>query len=1596
MAEESPLTGTTDALDGFSPATRAWFGGAFAEPTPAQAGAWRAIGKGEDTLVVAPTGLGKTLAAFLWAIDKLAAVPPPQDPKRRTRVLYVSPLKALAVDIERNLRAPLTGIRHAAHRLGLAEPDIQVAIRTGDTAAEDRRKLVTKPPDILITTPESLFLLLTSQARETLRGVETVIVDEVHAVAGNKRGAHLALSLERLDALRGDARPAQRVGLSATVRPVGEVATFLGGARPVTVVQPPSPKRIELTVVVPVEDMTELDTAPGRGSDGDEGGPAPVRSIWPHVEERVLDLIEQHKSTIVFANSRRLAERLCGRLNELAAERAEAAFEAGPSPADTAGPGARGSSALNGRMPAEIMAQAGAAAGAPAEVARAHHGSVSRQERAEIEEALKAGRLPAVVATSSLELGIDMGAVDLVVQVESPPSVASGLQRVGRAGHNVGDVSRGIIFPKYQGDLVQAAVVAERMRDGQIEELKIPHNPLDVLAQQVVAMTAVDDWPVDELERTVRRAAPFGGLTRPILEAVLDMLAGRYPSEDFAGLRPRIVWDRVAGIIRARPGAQRLAVTSGGTIPDRGLFGVFLASGGDRQPRRVGELDEEMVYESRVGDVFVLGASSWRIEDITPDRVLVTPAPGQPGRLPFWHGDTPGRPAELGRAIGAAVRSLAAAPSESSAMASLERAGLDELAARNLLRYLADQRAATGYVPDDRTLVVERFRDELGDWRVVLHSPYGDRVHAPWALAIAARLRERYGGMDVQALHTDDGILIRVPESDEPPPSGIALIDPDEIGDLVTAEVGASALFASRFRECASRALLLPRRQPGRRTPLWQQRQRSAQLLEIASRYPAFPIVLETVREVLRDVFDVPALTGLLRDIAARRIRIVEVETATPSPFGKSLLFRYVGAFMYEGDAPLAERRAQALSLDTALLAELLGQDGLRELLDPSVVEQTERDLQHLSEGRRCRDLEGVADLLRTAGPLTALEVADRCVDGSASDSWLSDLASARRVIQVRIAGQPMWAAIEDAGRLRDALGVPLPLGVPEAFTEPVADALGDLVARYARTHGPFATAAVAGRYGLGPAVVTLVLRRLGADGRVVEGEFLPTGADASAGGTEWCDAEVLRLLRRRCLARLRKEAEPVPPEVLARFLPAWHGIGSALDRSLGGGAASGGRRRADAGAVLEVVERLAGAPVPASALETLVLPGRIPGYSPALLDELTSAGEVVWSGAGALPGGDGWLVLAPADGAPLMLPEPGEVSMTPLHEAVLEVLSGGGALFFRMLSDRAAALLSGSLPDDSEVAAAIWDLVWAGLLTNDTLAPMRVALGGQQRRAAASPRAAVPRPRPGGPGRRYGFGRPPMPTRTGPPTVSGRWSLLPGRLAGAEPSGRDGAQTVRAHTLALTLLERHGVLTRGAVASERIPGGFAAVYPVLRAMEEAGQCRRGYFVEGLGAAQFALPGAVDRMRALADRPRAADPGARASISAERAVVLAAADPAQPYGAALPWPDRPGETPSHRPGRKAGALVVLVDGSLVLYVERGGRTLLSWTDDPELLGPSATALAASVRDGALGRMSVERADGLTVGSGIHGSPLAHALEAAGFRPTPRGLRLRAS
>ncbi len=1520
----------TPDLPWFSAPTREWFRGAFEAPTVAQSQAWESISGGQNSLVVAPTGSGKTLAAFLWALDRIATSPAPER-QHRCRVLYVSPLKALAVDVQRNLRAPLTGITHTADRLGLDVPDIAVGTRTGDTPARERRRFVTHPPDVLITTPESLFLLLTSQARQSLRGVDTVIVDEIHSVAGTKRGAHLALSLERLDELLP--RPAQRIGLSATVRPVEEVARFLGGSRPVTVVAPASPKRLEVDVVVPVEDMTAL---PGPGPDdpgGADSDPQRRASLWPHVEERVADLVEKHRSTICFVNSRRVAERLTARLNEIAAARHGATADDPPPCGPTSGP------------PAQVMAQSGASHGAAGLLARAHHGSVSKSQRAAIEDDLKAGRLPCVVATSSLELGIDMGTVDLVVQVAAPPSIASGLQRVGRAGHHVDEVSRGVLFPQHRGDLVPTAVVVERMRAGRIEALHLPANPLDVLAQQVIAATATATWDVDALFALVRRAAPFASLPRSAFDATLDLLAGRYPSDEFAELRPRVVWDRVTGTVTARPGAGRLAVTSGGTIPDRGLFGVFLvgettAAGHARPGARVGELDEEMVYESRVGDVFALGTSSWRIEDITHDRVLVSPAPGQPGRLPFWKGEAPGRPAELGAAIGAYVREVGALPA-AEAERRVRESGLDEYAAANLVRYLAEQREDTGSLPHDRQIVVERCRDELGDWRVVVHSPYGKAVHGPWALAIGARLREQFG-VDAQAMAADDGIVVRVPDTDADPPGAAAcVLSADEVEDVVSAEVGQSTLFASRFRECAARALLLPRRNPGKRSPLWQQRQRSAALLEVASKYGSFPIVLEAVRECLHDVYDVPGLTALMQEIAARRVRVVEVETPAPSAFARSLLFGYVADFIYEGDSPLAERRAAALALDPTLLGELLGRVGLRDLLDPEVVETTEAELQRLADDRRVRDAEGVADLLRWLGPLSAQEVAVRCRAPASARGWSEQLVESRRAVWVRVAAADRLAAVEDVGRLRDALGVPVPAGVAAAFTEPVADPLADLVSRYARTHGPFTAQDVAARLGTGRAVVTDTLTRLAADGRVVSGEFRPGGH-----GPEWCDAGVLRRLRRRSLAAARQEVEPVDQGALGRFLPAWHAVG--------------GRLRGPEG-VLAVVDQLDGMPVPASALEPLVLRSRVADYAPGMLDELTAAGEVVWAGCGSMPGTDGWVSLHPAATAPLTLAEPEGLEQTETHRALLEQLHGGGAWFFRQLSDAVGN------EEDTVVAAALWDLVWAGLVTNDTLQALRTWLHGG---------TTAHRSRRGPPRGRY-RGRPVLPSRTGPPTVSGRWSLLP---------PRESDPTLRATAVADVLLERHGIVTRGVTATERLSGGFAGLYAVLSRFEEAGRCRRGYFVAGLGAAQFGTTGAVDRLRSFTDVPDLDDSGAPATV------VLAATDPANPYGAALAWPQRPTDSAGagHRPGRKAGAVVILVEGALALYVERGGRSLLTFSDDHRVLDAAVGALAVAVREGALGRVTVTRADG----DRILGSPLADALEAAGFRAGPQGLRLR--
>lgn len=1518
-------------LDRFSAPTREWFDGAFPAPTAAQLGAWDSIASGSHTLVVAPTGSGKTLSAFLWALDRLAtaveagasdekrAAEQRTTEQRTTKVLYISPLKALGVDVERNLRAPLVGITQTAKRLGFEPPEIRVGVRSGDTPTGERRKMIKTPPDILITTPESLFLMLTSSARETLTGVETVIVDEVHAVAGTKRGAHLALSLERLDMLRD--KPVQRIGLSATVRPHEEVGRFLAGSAPIRIVAPPAAKTFDLTVRVPVEDMTELGIAE---PDPESMSPTPqAGSIWPHVEEQIVDLILDHRSSIVFANSRRLAEKLTARLNEIYAERLGGAVE------------------KQGRPPAQLGAPTEVNYGADPLLARAHHGSVSKDQRAIIEDDLKSGRLRCVVATSSLELGIDMGAVDLVVQVEAPPSVASGLQRVGRAGHQVGEISRGVLFPKHRTDLIHCAVTVERMTNGKIEALEIPANPLDILAQQTVAATALEPLDVEQWYDVVRRSGSFATLPRSAYESTLDLLAGRYPSDEFAELRPRLVWDRDGGTLTGRPGSQRLAVTSGGAIPDRGLFAVYMV--GERQSR-VGELDEEMVYESRVGDVFALGATSWRIEEITYDRVLVSPAYGLPGRLPFWHGDGLGRPAELGEALGGFLRELSSSTPDEVA-ARLVAAGLDTNATTNLAALIEDQQQATGRVPTDRTLVVERFRDELGDWRLVLHSPYGLRVHAPWALAIGARLRERFG-VDAAPTASDDGIIVRLPDTDDTPPGAeLFAFERDEIEDIVTDEVGGSALFASRFRECAARALLLPRRTPGKRAPLWQQRQRSAQLLDVARKFPTFPVLLETVRECLQDVYDLPALRDLFGRIARRQIRMVEVETATPSPFASSLLFDYVGAFMYEGDSPLAERRAAALSLDSTLLAELLGRVELRELLDADVIAKAERELQRLAPERHARDVEGMADLLRLLGPVTTEEAAER----STADPvpWLDELVAHRRALRVSFAGRQWWTAVEDAARLRDGLGVPLPIGTPAAFIEPVDDPLGDLLGRYARTHGPFTVSEAAERFGIGSAVARDVLARLANEKRVVEGEFRP-----GASGSEWCDAEVLRRLRRRSLAAAREEVEPVSTATLGRFLPGWQHVGGSL-RGLDG--------------VVTVVEQLAGVPVPASALESLILASRVRDYSPAMLDELTATGEVLWSGAGQISGKDGWVSLHLADSSPLTLATPAEIDLTDLHRSILDTLAGGGAYFFRQLSDTVQST------DDTALAAALWDLVWAGYIGNDTLAPLRALLSDTSR---ATPSHRTPRRAPRAHAYRR-LGRPTMPTRSGPPTAGGRWSLLP------EP---EPDPTLRAHATADLLLERYGVVTRGSVVAEEVPGGFASMYKVLTGFEDGGRCRRGYFVDTLGGAQFSTPDVVDRLRTHSD-------SIEGRHTTAPAVTLAASDPANPYGAALPWPQSMAgdDAPKHRPGRKAGGLVSLVDGELVLFVERGGRTVLTFTDDIGVLRTAAESLAATVKRGGIDKVVVEKVDGAT----IHGNDFAPLLTEVGFSATPRGFRLRA-
>lgn len=1489
-----------DVLARFHAPTRDWFNTAFDAPTGAQRQGWPSILEGRSTLLFAPTGSGKTLAAFLAALDRLLFSPVP-DEAERCRVLYVSPIKALAVDVERNLRAPLAGIAAAADRQGVRFHRPEVAIRSGDTAPDERARQKRRPPDILITTPESLFLLLTSNAREGLASVDTVIIDEIHAVAASKRGSHLFLSLERLEEVRAAAlerepradRPPrlQRIGLSATQKPLEEIARLLGGGeldgdgrweqRPVEIVDARERRTIELTLEVPVDDMAELARAPGWSP---SGAPVDSRSIWPSIHPRLVELVRAHRSTMIFVNSRRLAERMAAALNETAGE----------------------------------------------EIALAHHGSLAREQRQQVEERLKSGELPCIVATSSLELGLDIGAVDLVVQIESPLSVSSGLQRIGRASHNVGGTSKGVLFPKHRADLLASTAAAARMRDAAVETTRYPRNPLDVLAQQLVGMVAMDTMSVDHAFGLVRRSAPFAELAPASFESVLDMLSGRYPSDDFAHLRPRVTWDRVKGTLQARAGAKQLAVVNAGTIPDRGLFGVFLD--GDREgrtSRRVGELDEEMVFETREGEVVQLGASTWKITEITHDRVWVIPAPGEPGKMPFWKGDSVGRSRELGEGIGALARKVAGGKDDELVAELGEKHRLDARAASNLVRFVRDQQTATRDVPSDRTLVVERFIDELGDWRVCLLSPFGGRVHAPLAIAIAERARQELG-IEVETTTSDDGIVVRFPESDRPPDLVPLLPAAAEVEELLVRAVGGTPLFASRFRECAGRALLLPRRHPGKRSPLWANRRRAASLLEVASQYGSFPILLETYRECLQDVFDLPGLQDVLQQIETRRIRVVTVDTRTASPFASSLLFSYVGNFMYEGDAPLAERRAQALSIDHAQLRELLGQAELRELLDPDAIADVERHLQRLEGGAPLAHADRVHDLLLSIGELSRDDLVARggAADGVAVDELVQQLATARRVFAARIGGEERWVASEDAARYRDALGVSPARGLPLAFLSSVADPLGDLVSRYARTHGPFTSEDVARRFGIGVSPVRDALGRLVAKGRVVEGAFLRGGH-----GLEFCDAEVLRSIKRKTLAKLRAEVEPVPHDAYARFLSEWQGLE---------------RPRPGQNALLTAIEQLQGAPVLASVLEADVLPARVEGYRAGDLDALCAAGEVVWRGVEAVGASSGRIALYLAESFPFLAAPP--VRAEGEHATkVRDALGRRGASFFADIV-RETGMFAG------DVHAALWALVWSGEVTNDTLLPLRSLEAGEERR----------RPKPGGD--RWGA---PITRRPALPGSEGRWSLLPSFDAPGMPK-----ETERRVALARQLLERHGVLVREAVHAEGIVGGFSAVYDVLKGMEEAGRVRRGYFVAGLGATQFARPGAEDRLRALRD-----------ASEEPKTLVLSAADPGVPWGAALPWPEREGA----RPQRVAGAYVVVRDGRLLAWIGRSEQTLLTFFPEEDsaraqAMRAVAQALSGLVESGRRRTMIVATVDGAPVQE----SSIARTLADAGFVSGARG------
>ena len=1631
--------------EGFSSATRTWFLDAFPTgPTPVQERAWATIGRGENALVIAPTGSGKTLASFLSAIDRLGQEPAAEEQGNAAapggaqggadgvRVLYISPLKALGADVERNLRRPLAGIC----AVGPTRP-ISVGVRSGDTPARERRQLRSHPPSILITTPESLYLMLTSAVRETLRTVETVIVDEIHSFAGSKRGTHLAVSLERLDDLLG--RPAQRIGLSATVSPPEEVARFLGGPHPVTIISDDGRAAPEVTVSVPVENMARIPAisdrrtrmeralaAPasaggGRGSrpsgigragssqawrsdkalgramaagrtDGPGAGvPARVSaSIWPHLENAILDQILAHRTTLVFVNSRGACERLTAHLNEAYAARLGVVAPAPQAPVH------RESWEMGTGSHTEPLA-----AGAPV-IAKAHHGSVSKEQRLGVERELAAGELRCVVATASLELGIDIGSVDLVLQVAPPPSVAAGLQRVGRADHRVGGRPRGVIYPVERTHLVDAVVAAEGMRAGAIERTELVSNALDVLAQQTVAAVSVAEGMTAEAWfTTVRRAAPYSSLPRPAFDSVLELLAGGFVSADLADFSPRIVWDRTTGELSARPSTQRLAVASSGTIPDRGMFPVVLPEGAqDAGRRRVGELDEEMVHESSPGDVITLGTSSWRIRQITGDRVVVDPAEGRSARLPFWKGEGLGRPAATGLAKGVFLREVQSSlPSEAGAGESegeralrrrLTEAGLDAHARSNLLALLREQYRATGALPTDETLVLERYEDESGSWRIIVHSTLGRCVHEPWAMAIRERVHQLLG-VRPQTIVADDGIVLQIPPVEGGlPGAGLITFDAAEISSLVRSRIETTALFAARFRECAARALLMPAARPGRRTPLWLQRVKAGQLLEASRQFRDFPVSVEAARECLQQYYDLPTLTDLMERLASGRVRVVEAVTSEPSPFAHPLLFGYASTLIYQEDLPHAERRAQLLSLDPKALDALLGDGGVAELLDDEVLAQVEAELQHLAPGRRVRaNAEGIADLLRELGPLSAAELAARCTDvggrepgedgqGDGDDvergdkrkveqtvgRALAELARSRRAAAVRVGERELWARVEDVSALQRALGAEVPdwaleragAGGTVERRAAARSPLNDLLLRYARTHTTVTPQRVAQAFGLGAAVAEGALAELAGDGSLVD-----------LGAAGWMEPAVLARVRRRSLDRARAAVAPVPPSALQRLVLERAG----LDEPGGG-----------VDALAEALAALEGVWLPAGLWESVVLPARVVDYRPAMLDELIAAGEVVWQ---ARPIGDA----ASRTGAARLrsgaadVPAPGEIAFFPTDSALAPI------------AGEAIALGEPEAAEGRETGVTeeeLWRLVREGAATGRSFEPVRRALVPAAGTRAAPPSRRVRSRR----GRRLMMGMP----SAGEVTVAGRLSSVVASTSWVRLSCAPAGDEERAIAEVESLLDRYGVVSRDLALTFGGAGGLGPLMPVLRRMEETGVVLRGSFIEGLGPAQFAERESVERLRSLTPGPAGA---------AETPVVLDLKDPACLVGRGVPWPEPVlpadlgesagghGEETSGPPVRRQGASVVVLGGTPVLYASENLKVLISYTSAREELARALTALAAD-RQAMFARQGAAAVRRRTVVESLNGvTTLAPAvsdlLREAGFVRDPRGMRL---